>query len=88
MHSAFELGQQITIADLRAEIVAFKSAATVVRTEDGATARVPNNVLLDSIVIVHPRWNELGGAQSVASLEPGTIDVWPRKIENRDNKRL
>ncbi len=54
VHGAFELGQQITIADMTAEIVAFESAATVVRTEDGATARVPNNVLLDSIVIVHP----------------------------------
>jgi small-conductance mechanosensitive channel len=53
VHGAFELGQQITIANMKAEIVAFESAATVVRTEAGDTARVPNHVLLDSIVIVH-----------------------------------
>jgi small-conductance mechanosensitive channel len=54
VQSAFELGQEISLGELRAEIVAFEAATTVLRTSSGDIARVPNHVLIDSIVLVHP----------------------------------
>lgn len=50
---AFELGQTISIDGARGEIVALESAVTVLRTEEGRTVRVPNHLLLESIVTVH-----------------------------------
>jgi Conserved TM helix/Mechanosensitive ion channel len=49
---AFQVGQTITVGDLRGEIVAFQSSATLLRADDGTTGRVPNQLLLDSIVRV------------------------------------
>ncbi len=49
---AFELGQTIGLGDVRGEIVAFESAATVLRTEEGRRVRVPNHLLLESMVVV------------------------------------
>jgi small-conductance mechanosensitive channel len=54
VHGAYELGQEISVGELRAVIVAFEGATTVLRTPTGEIARVPNHVLLDSIVLVHP----------------------------------
>jgi small-conductance mechanosensitive channel len=49
---AFRIGQTITVGDLSGEIVAFQSAATLLRADDGRTVRVPNQLLIDSIVTV------------------------------------
>ncbi len=48
--SAFEVGQTISVDGIRGEIVALENAATVLRTEEGRTLRVPNHLLLESIV--------------------------------------
>ena len=50
---AYRLGETISLDDVRGEIVALESAATVVRTEEGELVRVPNQRLLESIVRVH-----------------------------------
>jgi small-conductance mechanosensitive channel len=52
VHGAFELGQRISVGEITAEIVSFESAATVVRTDDGLIARIPNHLLLESVVFV------------------------------------
>lgn len=49
----FEVGQTITVGEARGEILAIESAATVLRTEDGRQVRVPNHLLLGSVVTVH-----------------------------------
>lgn len=49
----YDVGQEISFDAVRGEIVTFDSLATVVRTEDGRTLRVPNHLLVDSIVTVH-----------------------------------
>jgi small-conductance mechanosensitive channel len=51
----YDVGQTIRIDDVRGEIVALERAATVLRTDDGRTVRVPNHLLLDSIVTVEER---------------------------------
>lgn len=62
LQGAFELGQRISVQGLSGEIVALENAATVLRTEDGLTARVPNHLLIDSVVTVHGE--PAGGSQS------------------------
>lgn len=52
MAGSFEVGQTIGLGDVRGEIVALQSAATVLRTEDGRLVRVPNHLLLESMVVV------------------------------------
>ena len=49
---AFRVGQTITVDDVTGEIVALESAATVVRSDDGRTLRLPNHLLLESVVTV------------------------------------
>jgi small-conductance mechanosensitive channel len=51
----YEVGQTIRIADVRGEIVALERAATVLRTDDGRTVRVPNHLLLESVVTLEER---------------------------------
>ena len=51
--ASFEIGQVISVDRIRGEIVALESAATVVRTDTGETVRVPNHLLLESVVTVH-----------------------------------
>ncbi|MGI8749744.1 MAG: mechanosensitive ion channel family protein [Thermoleophilaceae bacterium] len=51
---AFELGQHITVGDASGEVVALETAATVLRAADGSTLRVPNSLLLESVVTVQP----------------------------------
>jgi small-conductance mechanosensitive channel len=50
--AAFAIGQTISIDDVSGEIVALETAATVLRTADGRIVRVPNHLLLESIVTV------------------------------------
>jgi small-conductance mechanosensitive channel len=52
VRNAFEVGQTITIGDVRGEIIAIEPEATVIGTADGSV-RVPNNMLIESVVTVH-----------------------------------
>ncbi|HZG50213.1 MAG TPA: mechanosensitive ion channel domain-containing protein [Thermoleophilaceae bacterium] len=52
VRSAFEIGQRISVGDVSGEIVAIEPEATVVRTAEGST-RVPNHMLIESVVTVH-----------------------------------
>jgi hypothetical protein len=46
----FSVGQTIGVGGIRGEIVALESAATVLRTDEGRMLRVPNHLLLESVV--------------------------------------
>ncbi len=48
--SVFSVGQMIGVEGIRGEIVALESAATVLRTDEGRMLRVPNHLLLESVV--------------------------------------
>jgi small-conductance mechanosensitive channel len=52
VRSAFEVGQTISIGELRGRIVSIEPDATVLGTDDGAV-RVPNNLLIESVVRIH-----------------------------------
>lgn len=49
VRGAYEVGQTIELGDLRGRIVAIDPDATVLRADDG-TVRVPNHMLLESVV--------------------------------------
>jgi small-conductance mechanosensitive channel len=53
LRNAYAAGQTITVGELRGEIVSIDTAATVLRTGENQTVRVPNNLLLGSVVTVH-----------------------------------
>ena len=52
LRASYSPGQEIAVAGVRGEIVALESAAVVLRTREGTTVRVPNQVVLESIVEV------------------------------------
>ena len=49
---AFRVGQRIGLGDLRGEIVSIEAASTIVETDEGSRVRVPNHMLLDSVVAI------------------------------------
>ena len=49
---SFEVGQSVGVAGVRGRIRAFEATSTVLEDEGGRTVRVPNHVLIDSVVIV------------------------------------
>jgi small-conductance mechanosensitive channel len=51
VRNAFDVGQTIEVGDLRGQIVSIDPDATVLRA-DGGTVRVPNHLLLESVVRV------------------------------------
>ena len=53
LRSAYREGQVISVDGVRGEIVAMETAATVLRTPAGDTVRLPNAMLLSSVVTVH-----------------------------------
>jgi len=53
VRGAFKPGQELSFGDVRGEIVEIETAATVLRTPNGQTVRVPNDLLLTSVVTVH-----------------------------------
>lgn len=59
VENAFEVGQTISLGDLKGQIVAIEPGATVLGTDDGVV-RVPNNVLLESIVRIHAERERTG----------------------------
>jgi small-conductance mechanosensitive channel len=50
VRSAFQIGQQITVGDLKGEIISLETAATVLRTSAGQTVRVPHHLLIETVV--------------------------------------
>ena len=52
LRTAYHTGQVISFGDVRGRIESIETAATVLRTEEG-TVRVPNHMLLGSVVTVH-----------------------------------
>ena len=49
---AFRVGQRIGVGELRGEILSIEAASTVVETDEGGRVRVPNHMLLDSVVAI------------------------------------
>jgi small-conductance mechanosensitive channel len=52
LRTAYRAGQVISFGDVQGRIESIDTAATVLRTDNG-TVRVPNNMLLGSVVTVH-----------------------------------
>ena len=52
VRTAFEPGQRISVADVSGEIASIDGVATVLRTDDGHSVRVPNHLLVESLVTV------------------------------------
>jgi len=52
VRGAFQVGQTISVGQIRGTIVAIEPEATVIGTADGLV-RVPNNLLLESMVTIH-----------------------------------
>lgn len=53
VRGVYEPGQTIVVAGVRGEIVEVESAATVLRTSRGLTVRVPNHLMMESVVELH-----------------------------------
>lgn len=51
--AAFQLGQRITVGGVTGQITELGQAATVVRTAEGASVRLPNHLLVEEVVTVH-----------------------------------
>jgi small-conductance mechanosensitive channel len=53
VRGAHSVGQTISVNDVRGEIRAIEPAATVLRTAEGDDVRIPNHLLVESVVRVH-----------------------------------
>lgn len=53
--AAFAVGQEVTVGEDRAEIVAIDPTSTLLETDDGRALRLPNHVFLEGRVTIHPR---------------------------------
>ena len=53
VRGAFDVGQTISVAGVRGEIISIDPEATVIGTAEGSV-RVPNHLLVESVVTVHP----------------------------------
>lgn len=53
LRGSYEAGQEIGFGDVRGTVVAVEAASTVLRGPGGETIRVPNQLLLSSIVTVY-----------------------------------
>lgn len=51
---AYELGQRIEVSGISGEIIGFEPVATLVRTERGATVRIPNHTMVSEPVTIEP----------------------------------
>ena len=61
---AFEVGQDISLGDVRGHIAVIESASTVIDDGEGRRVRIPNHLLLASIVTIH---GESPGAENLAA---------------------
>jgi len=62
IRGSYRVGQSISVGDVRGEITAIDSAFTVLATGSAQTVRVPNDLLLNSIVTVHEPAEPTAGA--------------------------
>jgi small-conductance mechanosensitive channel len=71
VRSTFDIGQTISVGSVRGEIIAIDPEATVIGTSEGSV-RVPNPILMESIVTVYapPRHGGEGGA--AGGVSPGS----------------
>jgi len=53
VRSAHSVGQTISLGDVRGEITSIEPAATVLRTPNGDEVRLPNHLMVESVVRVH-----------------------------------
>lgn len=53
VQGAYEIGQDISLGEVRGRIAAIEGASTVVDSGGGRSVRIPNHLLLESIVTVH-----------------------------------
>ncbi len=53
VRGAYEIGQDISLGDVRGRIEAIDGASTVIDSGEGRSVRIPNHLLLESIVTVH-----------------------------------
>jgi small-conductance mechanosensitive channel len=51
--SVFNVGDDISVNDVRGEVVAVETMATVLRTAEGQKVRIPNRLLVESIVWIN-----------------------------------
>jgi small-conductance mechanosensitive channel len=51
--SVFRVGEEISVADVRGTVVAVETMATVLATGDGERVRIPNRMLVESVVRVY-----------------------------------
>jgi small-conductance mechanosensitive channel len=52
VRGAYEPGQRISVGEVSGEIASIDGVATVLRTENGDSVRVPNHLLIESVVTV------------------------------------
>ena len=60
VRASFTVGETISIGDLRGQIIGIETDATVIRTADGRV-RVPNHLLVESVVTIHGEAQRSGG---------------------------
>jgi small-conductance mechanosensitive channel len=53
VRGAYEVGQNISLGEVRGRIEAIEGASTVIDSGGGRSVRIPNHLLLESIVTVH-----------------------------------
>jgi small-conductance mechanosensitive channel len=53
IRGAYHLGQEISLGEVRGRITALEVASTLLENEQGQRLRVPNHLLLESIVTIH-----------------------------------
>ncbi len=53
VNGAYEIGQEISLGEVRGRIISIDSASTLLDSDEGRTTRVPNHLLLESIVTVY-----------------------------------
>ncbi len=53
VRSAYHPGQEISLGDVRGRITALEAASTLLENEQGQSLRVPNHLLLESIVTIY-----------------------------------
>jgi small-conductance mechanosensitive channel len=60
VRSAYQIGQEISLEETRGRITAIEAASTLLQNEQGQHVRVPNHLLLESIVTIHSDDDEAG----------------------------
>ncbi|MFZ0092174.1 MAG: mechanosensitive ion channel domain-containing protein [Solirubrobacteraceae bacterium] len=54
LHHSYQIGQNISFSDVRGTITAIEPSATLLKTTQETLIRVPNQILMQTIVTIHP----------------------------------